>query len=85
MGVRGIALKWLKCYLSNRKTYVSFLNEKLLYNEVTCGVLQGSIIGPLLIILYINDNRNISDFIDFILYADDTTIINAHKDTDVLY
>ena len=41
--------------------------------------------GPLLFTLYINDICNISDFVDFILFADDTTIISAHRDMGVLY
>ena len=85
MGVRGIALKWVASYLSNRKQYVRFLNENSSYADVVCGVPQGSILGPLLFMLYINDICNISNYFMFTLFADDTTIISAHHDLNILF
>ena len=48
--------------------------------NIICGVSQGSILSPLLFILYINDITNSSDVLDFVLFADDTTIFYYHKD-----
>ena len=54
-GIRGIPLQWFKSYLSNRKQYVSLNGISSSQKNITCGVPQGSIMGPLLFIFYIND------------------------------
>ena len=45
---RGIVLKWFENYLSNRKQYVSYNSHESQFEDIVCGVLQGSILGPLL-------------------------------------
>ena len=55
-GIRGVPLNWLKSYLDHRKQYVHFNGRDSYLQEVVCGVLQGSILGPKLFILYKNDN-----------------------------
>ena len=79
-GVRGIALQWLKSYLSGRSQFVQYNGYKSSLKYVECGVSQGSILGPLLFLLYINDLCNVSKVLDFILFADDTNIFFSHKD-----
>ena len=54
-GFRGIVLEWFKNYLSNRTQYVSFDNCTSDLQDIVCGVPQGSILGPLLFILYVNN------------------------------
>ena len=76
-GIDGIPLKLLKNYLTNRKQYVRLheVNSNLL--PINTGVPQGSILGPLLFIIYINDFARASAIFDFICYADDTTLFST--------
>ena len=83
-GVRGTALRWFKSYLSNRQQYVEFNGISSESCEIKCGVSQGSLLGPLLFLLYINDLCNVSKVVDFILSADDTNIFFSHKDFNLL-
>ena len=74
MGVRGQTLEWFKSYLSNRSQVV-FINGVLFEHEqIKCGVPQGSILGPLLFLIYINDLSSIIDFATTRIYADDTNL-----------
>ena len=76
-GVDGIPLQLVKSYLTNRKQYVKIneVNSNLL--PINTGVPQGSILGPLLFIIYINDFARASSIFDFICYADDTTLFST--------
>ena len=73
-GVRGIALSWFRSYLQNRKQFVVVNGIESANSSIITGVPQGSILGPLLFLMYINDICHVSNLLQFILYADDTNI-----------
>ena len=83
-GIRGVTLHWFKSYLENRKQYVDYKGAKSSYLGVSCGVLQGSILGPILFLLYINDICHTSKILHFIIFADDTNAFVANKDISAL-
>lgn len=83
-GCRGVVNDWLASYLSNRKQYVYFNGINSDLSNVTCGVPQGSILGPKLFILYINDICNVSNVLKFVIFADDTNIFCSHEDIKYL-
>ena len=73
-GVKNKALDLLKSYLTNRKQYVKLNDITSTVRSISVGVPQGSIIGPLLFNIFINDKVKASTKFSFILYADDTTL-----------
>ena len=59
-GIRGTALSWLNSYLHNRQQYVELQNHNSKFKKITCGLPQGSVLGPLLFNLYINNVSEVS-------------------------
>ena len=82
-GIRGIPLQLFRSYLSNRKQFVKLENAKSGLADISNGVPQGSVLGPLLFIMYINDLPKSSAFYT-VLYADDTYLCLSHKNLDDL-
>ena len=78
-GIRGVANKWLQNYLANRKQYVVINDDCSDLLDMTCGVPQGSVLGPILFIIYINDICNVSDVVKCVLFADDTNIFCSER------
>ena len=78
-GLRGIAHKWFFSYLTNRKQCTRFNNSLSDFQYIRCGVPQGTLLGPLLFLLYVNIYKSAPVF-SFTLYADDTNILYSDKD-----
>ena len=83
-GIRGIAKDRFCSYLSNRKQLVSIGNVTSDLKPITCGVPQGSVLGPLLFLLYINDFSKSAPDLDFHLFADDSNLFCSHKSLQCL-
>ena len=83
-GISGDSNNLLKSYLENRAQYVEISNIKSSLKKISCGVPQGSVLGPLLFLLYINDLPNCSKIGKFRIFADDTAIFVDVEDPNEL-
>ena len=83
IGIQSVS--WFESYLTNRKQLVNINGIDSDMGEVTCGVPQGSLLGPLLFLIYVNDlQTSIDQDCKVLLYADDTAILFSHNDTRVI-
>jgi len=79
-GIRGVANDFLRSYLNNRKQFVFVNQQRPNLNTIKCGVPQGSTLGPMLFLIFINDLPVITKG-KFYLFANDTTLLLSHNNT----
>jgi hypothetical protein len=84
LGIRGIANLWFKSYLTERKQYMVYGENISPIETLTCGIPQGSILGPILFLLYVNDMHN-ATHMKLVSFADDTTISTSSSNISNLY
>ena len=78
-------MDWYRSYLTDRTQYVKYNNTKYSIKTLPCGVPQGSVLGPLLFIIFSNDLPNCLKVTKAILFADDTTIFMSSQNKQYLY
>ena len=84
-GIRGLPLCILKSYLLNRTQFVDIDGIKSSPRHIACGVPQGSILGPLLFLIYVDDMQYCSKLLKFVLFADDTNLFSSSSSMDMLF
>ena len=83
-GIRGVTKDWFISYLTDRYQYVSLGQTESDPHPVSCGVSQGSVLGPLSFLVDVNDFSYYSEILDFHLYADDANLFYKRKNLKVL-
>ena len=84
-GVNDNEFSWFRSYLSNRYQFVQLDDIKSTKMKISCGVPQGSILGPLLFLIYVNDMHLSVPLLNAIMFADDTNLFTPEKDYKKLF
>ena len=83
-GIESENLEWFRSYLSNRKQFISYDDFKTNMKIVKCGISQGSILGPLLFLILVNDLNNSTKVLDLVRFADDTNLFCSDNNMKTL-
>ena len=75
----GCNLGWFESYLSNRKQFITYCDKHTNIETIICGIPQGSILGPLLFLIFVNDLHKVTKYLDPIMFAGDANLFYSHK------
>ena len=84
-GIKDCNLRWFESYLSNRKQFITYGDKQTNIETITCRVPQGSILGPLLFLTFVNDPHKVTIYLDPIVFADDANLFCSHKNIKRLF
>ena len=84
-GIKDCSLRWFESYLSNRKQFITYGDKQTNIETVTCGVSQGSILGPFLFLISVNDLHKVTKYLEPVMFADDRNLFCSHKNIKTLF
>ena len=84
-GIKDCSLRWFESYLSNKKQFITYGDKQTNIENITCGVPQGSILGLLLFLIFVNNLHKVTKYLNPIMFADDTNLFCYHKNIKTLF